>query len=382
MRFALQLTLTLGLATLAGAQQPARSYHLYVAAESEDVVAELRFDAAAGTLEVVDRIRVGTLPTEIEGPHGLAVDPTGEHWYVTMAHGNPFGWLYKFRTGSNELVGRCELGLFPATMQISPATGLLYCVNFDLHGDMSPSTVSVVDPEEMVEVMRVETGPMPHGSRVSPDGLLHYSCSMMADMLYEIDAVTFEVVRRLRLTKDDAPLEGGDMDGGAPMPAGMSDDDAGGMDAMGGMPMAVVKPTWVFPHPTADLVYVALNGAAQVVEVDTRAWSVSRRFATDEGPYNVEVTPDGRRMVVTYKGAQGIGVFDLASGEEVARLRSSKKVTHGVVLSPDSRFAFVSNESIGGDPGTLDVVDLSTNQIVATADVGLQAGGIAFWKAE
>ena len=47
-----------------------------------------------------------------------------------MAHGLPYGKLYKFTTGDNQLVGETELGLFPATMQMSSATGLLYVVNF------------------------------------------------------------------------------------------------------------------------------------------------------------------------------------------------------------------------------------------------------------
>ena len=365
------------LLSLGAAQSPAEvetSYWVYVASESEDLVSLVRFDAASGELTVEQEITVGYMPPEIEGPHGLTVDPTGDYWYLSLAHGTPNGWLYKYSTDTNEPVARCELGLFPATMQISEATGLLYCVNFDLHGDMSPSSVSVVDPEEMVEVDRITTGPMPHGSRITSDGLKHYSCSMMSDTLYEIDAARLEVSRRLFLTTEDGQEV--PKDAGMPM-AGMS----GGSGEMK-MRKAVAKPTWAHPHPTRDLVYVALNGAAQVVEVDTAAWRISRRFPTDKGPYNVEVTPDGSRLVVTYKSAQGIGVFDVAAGREVARLRASKRVTHGVATSPDSRYAFVSNESIGGDPGTLDVVDLERAEVVASTPIGLQAGGITFWKME
>jgi DNA-binding beta-propeller fold protein YncE len=348
------------------------TYSLYVAAESEDKVALVRFDAATGTCEV-EPIEVGYMPTEIEGPHGLTVAPDGKHWFLSMAHGKPFGTLYKYETGTNELVGDCELGLFPATMQISSATGLLYCVNFDLHGKMKPSSVSIVDPDAMVEVERTTTGPMPHGSRITPDGLLHYSCAMMSDQLFEIDAVTFEVKRTLRLTTKDGAMDAGAM---------QAKDAMKGDARMAGMKMMKpeAKPTWVFPHPTKARVYVALNGASQVVEVDTEAWKITRRFATDKGPYNVEVTPDGKRMVVTYKSSQSVGVWDLPSGQELARIPTSREVTHGVVVSPDSRYAFVSNEAIGADMGTLDVVDLAKNEIVATAEIGLQAGGIAFWK--
>ena len=38
-------------------------------------------------------------------------------------------------TTTNKVVGKTLLGLFPASMQISETTGLLYCVNFNLHGE-------------------------------------------------------------------------------------------------------------------------------------------------------------------------------------------------------------------------------------------------------
>ena len=130
-------------------------YWLYAAAESADEVYMIRFDGRDA--EVVQRVEVGYQATEIEGPHGLTVSPDGRHWFLSMAHGNPYGILYKYSTGDNRLVGQCELGLFPATMEISPATGLLYVVNFDLHGDMTPSSVSIVDPDEVVEVAQTTT---------------------------------------------------------------------------------------------------------------------------------------------------------------------------------------------------------------------------------
>jgi DNA-binding beta-propeller fold protein YncE len=347
---------------------PAQSYWLYVAAESADEVDLVRFDAEQGRATVEKRIEVGYQPTEIEGPHGLCVSPDGRNWYLSMAHGKPFGLLYKYATGTDELLGEVELGLFPATMQISPATGLLYCVNFDLHGDMSPSSVSIVDVDEMVEVGRVTTGPMPHGSRVSPDGRYHYSCSMMGDRLYELDAVDFSISRELDLRT-----------GSAAMPAGMpAAQDAMPMD---GRSHAKLKPTWVYPHPFQPRVYVALNGAGEVVEVDLNHWKIIRRFATGKGPYNVEVATGGEKMVVSYKSEGAVGIWDLVRGVELARIPSSRKVTHGVAIAADGRYAFVTCEGIGGETGTVDVFDLKENVKVCTVEVGLQAGGIAFWKA-
>ena len=55
---------------------------------------------------------------------------------------------------------------------------------------------------------------------------------------------------------------------------------------------------------------------------------------------------------------------------------------HGIAVSPDSRYAFISNEAVGAAPGKVDIYDLQALTRVADVPVGQQAGGIAFWKME
>jgi DNA-binding beta-propeller fold protein YncE len=55
---------------------------------------------------------------------------------------------------------------------------------------------------------------------------------------------------------------------------------------------------------------------------------------------------------------------------------------HGVVVTPDDRYAFISVEGIGAEPGTVEVIDLESLKTVATVDVGEQAAGIDVWKME
>jgi len=106
---------------------------------------------------------------------------------------------------------------------------------------------------------------------------------------------------------------------------------------------------------------------------------VVRRFPTGAGPYNLDLTPDGERLVVTYKGAQATGVIDLADGV-VRSVANTRRLPHGVAISADSRYAFISVEGIGGEPGTVDIIDLEDATVAASVDVGKQAGGIGFWK--
>lgn len=379
---------------LAASSVSAQNYYLYVTAESEDEVSVVKFDGKKA--ETIKNIPVGVWPAEIEGPHGITIDPEGEYWYLSLAHGNPYGKLYKFKTGTDEAVGAVELGLFPASMHISPVTGLLYCVNFNLHGDMVPSTVSVVDVESMTELEQITTGAMPHGSRMSRDGMKHYSVAMMSGELFEIDALDLRVSHKLDLdeaskmvemdhSKMDHSQMGHDMAGMQKKEEGMDhsqmDHSKMGHD-MGGMKHSAFKPTWVSPHPSKDLVYVAGNGTDEVLEIDTKTWKATRKFKTDKGPYNIDLSPDGKFMVVSYKTAAKTGIWNLETGKEVARIDNSQKVTHGVAISSDSKYAFVSVEGIGDDPGMVDVFDLQTLKLVDTAYLGKQAGGIAFWKIE
>ncbi|MCZ6491525.1 MAG: YncE family protein, partial [Acidobacteria bacterium] len=127
------VVLTSTSASVCGAGDPVvKNYYVYVAAESDDAVYLLKFGPEGG--QVVKRIPVGIYPTEIEGPHGVRVSPNGRHWYVSIAHGKPYGYVFKYATGDDVAVGDVRAGLFPATMDISPTTGLMLVANFNLHG--------------------------------------------------------------------------------------------------------------------------------------------------------------------------------------------------------------------------------------------------------
>ena len=346
----------------APAQSPV--YRVYVANESSDLISRVAFTPGEGAV-VENEIAVGVMPADNDGAHGLSVAPDGRYWYVTIAHGTPYGYVWKFHAGPDTLVARTRLGLFPATMGITPDGQFMLAANFNLHGDMVPSDISVVYTPEMVEITKVRTCLMPHGSRVRPDGAKQYSACMHSEQLVEIDVGTFEVSGRFRV----APGHEGLMDGGD-------------MEDHGAMGDRVCSPTWVEPGQGARanrVVYVACNRNQEILEVDTERWVVARRFATGRAPYNVEVTGDGARMVATLKGEQAVAVFDLESGAEIGRVETSRPVTHGVVASPDGRYGFITNESVGSVPGTLDVIDLETLEVVATVELGHQSGGIDFW---
>ena len=62
-------------------QPQPRSYTVYVADESSDLISRVRFD---GNVAVEEKtIAVGIMPADLDGAHGLAVSPRGDYWYIS-----------------------------------------------------------------------------------------------------------------------------------------------------------------------------------------------------------------------------------------------------------------------------------------------------------
>ena len=183
-------------------------YYVYVGAESADLIHRIRLGPDG--VSVDQTTPVGEMPIETEGPHGLNVSPDGRYLYMTTAHGIPDGKLWKFDAGPDTLVAMpILLGNFPSTLDLTPDGLYAFIVNFNLHGELVPSTVSVVYTPDLVEVDQIATCTMPHGLRMAPDGLFLYSNCMMDDQVVEIDTRTFEVSRRFSVvTGSEMALEG------------------------------------------------------------------------------------------------------------------------------------------------------------------------------
>ena len=138
-----------------------------------------------------------------------------------------------------------------------------------------------------------------------------------------------------------------------------------------------------------DKVYVANEGADTVSVLDAASFKTLANVRVGKMPHNVQVSPDGKLVWVTNNGepdqaADASAHQGMAKGEHDAMGKpgavwaidtSSEvivaKVPVGmhpayVVVSPDGRFAYVTN---GGD-NTVSVIDTVAQHVVATISVG------------
>lgn len=194
----------------------------------------------------------------------------------------------------------------------------------------------------------------------------------MNDLLVEINAEKMKLTRSFQLTA-------GKEQGYPGLPV-VDPEHATHAGMNSTMSAATCQPTWAQPSVDGKMVFVACNKSSEIVEIDTETWSFVRRIPAGNGVYNLGVTPDGKLLLATNKRDASVSIFDIATSKELARLATKRKVVHGVAVSPDSRYAFFTVEGIGDQPGTVEIVDLQTRNIVASVDTPPQAAGIDFWK--
>src|SRR5262245_41200115 len=196
-RFILSLIGLIPAATLAAQDRPA--YLVGVVSESGDIVTWLK-PVPGGKLEVQRVVPVGIMPADIDGPHNITVAPDQKSYYITIAHGVPFGTLWRLDAATDTVIGRAQVELFPTTVTLSPDGEWAYVANSDFHGERPRvNPVSIIHAPTMTKVTDLTACDMPHGVKVNHAGTKVYVSCMHSDEILELDPGSFDIVRRVKL---------------------------------------------------------------------------------------------------------------------------------------------------------------------------------------
>jgi len=337
-------------------------YRVGVVSESGDVATWLK---PVGTSLSVDRVvPVGIMPTDIDGPHNIAVSPDQKSYYITVAHGTPFGSLWKMDASGDSLLGRAQVELFPTTIALTPDGQFAFVANSDFHGDHPRvNVVTVVHTPTMNRITDIPACDMPHGVKSNHAGTRIYVSCMHSDEILQLDVATFRIARRAKTGESHAMATTG--------PA----HHAPAAPLVGGVAKGC-SPTFVSVSPDDRRLYVACNYGNSLQVWDAATLTQVKEIPVGKGAYNVEPSPDGKLVLVSNKKEQSVSLVDAVKLTEVARIPTSKTIVHGIAYSPDGRLAYVSSESIGTDPGAVDVIDLSRRKLVGSISIPGQPTGI------
>jgi DNA-binding beta-propeller fold protein YncE len=351
------LVAALGCASAGGSGEPAGSgvpapgagAVLFVGLESEDAVAVV--DPIRG--EVLRRIPVGVSAEDVEGVHALAVSPDGRHYYISLAHGWPNGAVWKMTTGVDSLAARADVGLFPATLALTPDGTWLFVANYNLHGDPRTDTVTAIHTPTMTAVRQIDVCTKPHGLTASHDGEWVYVSCTRDDVVKRIRVSTLAVEDSTNARTD-------------------ADRAAG----------AVCYPAGLALSKDDRKLFVACHRHAEIRVMPTESFGeIANAIPTGEGPYLIQVEPSGERLWVPNRNGRSYTVIDVAAERAIATRPSSASHPHTFAFGADGT-AYLSMESHAVVPGAIDVIDPVTLETVRSIPVGLQATGVGVVRLE
>lgn len=347
--------------------QAAPGYRVGVVSESGDMVSWFT-PTVGGGLELERTVPTDPRPPERDGPHNITVSPDHRSYYVSVAHGTPHGALWRFDAATHRLLGMAEARGYPTTIGLTPDGELAFVANSDFFGERPAiNPVMVVHTPTMTTITHIAACDMPHGVKVDPAGRVAWVSCMHSDELLAIDVATLTVRERVRLGAGNPAAShaghGPPLVGTRPPPAGRS-----------------CSATFVSISSDGSRLFVACNAAGTVQVWRTADRTMEHEIAVGAGAYNVEPSPDGRWLVVTNKKAQSISVIDTREWKEAGRVPTTRPVVHGVAWSPDSRYVYISQESIGAVPGAVDVIEIATRTRTASIPVPGQPTGITILR--
>ena len=230
-------------------------------------------------------------------------------------------WLDKSGQVLDKLI---EFDSGPAPKQVSFRPGhdelwvtLLAGRGFEVYDPASGGLLAAVDLPEAGSVEVI----------FNRDGSLAYISQMETASVYEVDADTKEVLRRMSTT-------------------------------------GVWTKVMVL-SPDEQTLWASNWVSNDVSEIDLTTGEVRRKLSTVRTPRGLYVTPDGAKLYVAGFASGELQVFDLATGEGTVLLRTGGAMRH-LVGSPDGSFVYASEMA----QDTIYVIDTVADTIadVATVD--------------
>lgn len=314
-----------------------RTHFYYTANESGSIS---KIDAT--TNEVVDTIK------DSEGsPHNVQVSPDGKVVAYTLAAKmtesqskdsnmdmkmNMNGFAVFYDTSTGKLIKKVEVGKHPAHIVFTDDGKYVLVTNNE------DNNVSVIDAKTYKVINKITVGKGPHGFRISKDSKFAYVANMGEDTISVVDIDNNKEVKKIKV-------------GNTPVTTGITSD--------GKTLVATVN---------SENVLAIIDLASDKVE----------KVSIGKGPAQVYIESDDKYAFVANQGTEEepsntISKIDMATKKVVATIETGKG-THGVVVSPDNKYVYVTDMY----DGTVSVIDNSTDKVIKTTKVEDEPNGISY----
>jgi YVTN family beta-propeller protein len=343
------------LASAAAGGAPAAGEWLYVCNQNDATVSVIDMETQA-VVRTVDLQELGFSANA--KPHHIAVEPDGSFWYVTLIGDNRIVKLDR----DDRVAGQVEFET-PGMLALHPTEDWLFVAR----------SMTAVNPPQRVGIIRRSSMeidelpiffPRPHALALQPDTNIVYTASLGVNQMAAVD---FE----------DEEIE---------------------LVNVEGEPHALMQ---FALSPDGGTLAVSAELSHKVMLIDLGeplAPRITDVIDVGAQPFDPIFSGDGRWLYVPNKAANTVTVIDMET-RQVARVIEGEGLAqpHGVALSPDGRYVYISNNNTGAphdmaamaagehaehapaaEPGLgmVVVIDTQTQSIVEVIEVGHNATGM------
>ena len=305
----------------------------------------------APLVELVDTIKVGPNPAGIVATSGAVYiannNQTGPSSVGMLLHRDPTPYLSEYRQ-TPDIEGSPSSFAGTYNLALSPDGKQLYALNSGISAALE--TISVLDTATRQFATPLTGFNAPDVMAIMPDGKSAYVANY-----------GFYNYKTVDVSKVDSTVVLVDLGSGEAVKK-----------------IAVQRGPDAFAlSADARTLYCANVYDNSVSVIDTRTNTV-RATVTDKtilGPFTIALSRDGRSLYITNYGNPlfpgrtdntTVSVMDTATDTITKAIAVGKKPS-GIALTPDGRFAYVTNYE---SPGSVSVIDLASASVVQTLPVG------------
>ncbi len=312
-------------------------------------------DATVSVVDLAGRKVIKTIDLKTMGfgpnakPHHVQVEPDGRYWYLTLIGA---GKLLKFDR-NDKIVGSVDLEV-PGLISLSPTDDLMMVAK-SMSAVNPPKRIALVRRSDMKLLDEYDTFfPRPHGNVISPRGDYVYVASLGANQLASI---------RIK----DGEIKLVDVDG----------------------PPHTFTQLAVSPDARWLSVTAQTTGQLMVFDLaDPATPTLTKMVDLGGGPFESIFSHDGKLVFVTNLAANEVDVLDTSGWKVIKTIQDpGLSQPHGLALSPDGRFVWVSNRFQSGGAhdhegmrptgnGTLVAICIPTLTVESVLEVGHYAAGV------
>lgn len=322
------------------------------------------------------------------GP-ALAQDPWNRLYVTNFASNN----VSVVDLTTSRVIADIPVGLGPTGMAVTPDVERVYVANH-YSGDVSVISTASNSVERTIPIPSNFGRSAPFGLAVTPDGSQVFVSNLSDGTIRVISTLTNTVTATITSAFDWAlRYIAISPDGQYLYALGYGD---GKITVMRVFDFSVVTTIRNLPAarhvaitPDGSRLYVTSDKFNRLYVVNTSTFSLiyTHQFPNGSGTITVDIEPTGKfALVSNYQGRVTMIDTDPQSPryhQMIAEVPPYSGYQYCIVISPDARFAYLSNQSDRGrSPNSIDIIDLAPgsptrNTIISAIPVGKQPWGIA-----